>query len=289
VTLQRLVTLQITQLSAPSLFLTTTYNMAAAIPAPMGLYSLLFGDASKWENFAPDYTVLSNYFGNGVPATSATQCCDTLAGLATCTPAVVALVSDTKCDKVYVAHTLTLFPVDVSNPTPLDELLFGLIGNSMDCAVPIVLPQAFFGLMADNIRVLEVTSIQGPDGHGAAIPVFCSGPHGAAAPETSAFKFDVPWSSLRLKLPLHWQALQPMAATPSWASSIGSCKDCWPWPTHWWSLPLAPWSSGGTWPAQTWVWGRPLSPLPCCSPRRLVRCIGLQHGPVESRATNFAT
>jgi hypothetical protein len=163
--------------------------MAAAIPAlPQALYSLLFGDASQWENFAPDYTVLSNYFGNGAPASSATQCRDALAGLATRTPVVVALVSDTECDKVYVAHTLTLFPVDVSNPTPLDGLLTGLIGNSMESAVAVVLPQAFFGLTANNTRALEVAAIQGPDGHGAAVPVFRTGPHGAAAPDTSSIR-----------------------------------------------------------------------------------------------------
>jgi hypothetical protein len=73
-------------------------NMAAAIPAPQALYSLLFGDASKWENFAPDYNVLSNYFENGAPAATANQCCDGLAGLATRTPVVVALVSDNECE-----------------------------------------------------------------------------------------------------------------------------------------------------------------------------------------------
>jgi hypothetical protein len=74
--------------------------MAAAIPAPQALYSLLFGNASKWEKFAPSYTVLSNCFGNDGPATSTTQCRDALAGLATRTPVVVDLVSDTECDKI---------------------------------------------------------------------------------------------------------------------------------------------------------------------------------------------
>jgi hypothetical protein len=102
------------------------------------------------------------------------------------------------------------------------------------------------------MRALEVAAIQGPDGHGAAVPAFRSGLYGAAAPDTSAIRAREPWFSLLLKRLLLLQALLLTAATPSWASSTGSCKGRWPPLTLWKLLPLGLWSSGGAWPARIW-------------------------------------
>jgi hypothetical protein len=149
--------------------------MAAAVPA---LYSHLFGDVSKWENFAPSYGVLADHFASGAAATAAPQCRDGLVQLATRTPVVLAFVTDAECGTIYITHSLSLFAADVSSPTSMDGLVVGLIGDSPASSVPVLFPQAFFTL-CNNTLALDVASIQGPAGHGAAPPVFRQGPHAA--------------------------------------------------------------------------------------------------------------
>jgi hypothetical protein len=155
--------------------------MAAANSA---LFSTLFGDAAQWENFAPSYNVLTDHFANGANATQSPACRDGLVQLATRTAVVLALVSDAECDLIYLVHSLTLFPVDVCNPTTMDGTTVGLIGNHPASAVAVVLPQGFFAL-SGNVAALDVATIQGLAGHGAAPPVYCQGPHVAGAANTS--------------------------------------------------------------------------------------------------------
>lgn len=155
--------------------------MAAAAP----LFSQLFGDASKWENFSPTYGVLTDHFACGAAAMAAPQCRDGLVQLATRTPVVVAFVTDAECDTIYVAHSLTLFAGDVSSPTTMDGLVVGLIGDSPASCVPVLLPQAFFTL-TNNTLALDIATIQGPAGHGAAPPVFRQGPHAAGTANATA-------------------------------------------------------------------------------------------------------
>jgi hypothetical protein len=156
--------------------------MAAATP----LFSSLFGDATKWDNYQSDYGILSASFGRGTAATSlqAPLCRDGLAQLATRTPVVVAFVSDTECDYIYVAHSFTLFPGDVTDPTPMDNLAVALIGDRLDHAVPVVLPQPFFSV-CPTAAAYNVGIIQGAIGHGAAPAVFRHGPHALGDPDTN--------------------------------------------------------------------------------------------------------
>jgi hypothetical protein len=150
--------------------------MAAAIP----LFSALFGEPAAWDNPDPDYNVLTDTFGH-----SAT-CAATKAGLLTArTPVVVAFVPDVDCDSIYVAHSLTLFPGDVTAPTGLDNLVVGLVGDRLSAVVPVVFPDAFFTIVTAT-RALNPTAIQGINGHGAVPPVYRLGPHAAGTADTDS-------------------------------------------------------------------------------------------------------
>lgn len=164
--------------------------MAAAVPPTVPLFSALYGDPTKWENFASDYAVLNAAFGKGTGGAAslqAPQCRDGLVQLSTRTPVVLAFVCDAECDHVYVAHSLTLFPGDVTDPTALDNLVVGLVGDGLATAVPVVLPQPFFTL-TPNVSAYNVGAIQGAAGHGANPPVFRHGPHAAGDPDTSELR-----------------------------------------------------------------------------------------------------
>jgi hypothetical protein len=47
----------------------------------------------------------------------------------TLSPLLVAFVSDGECDTIYVAHSLSVIPGDVTSPTTLDGHILGLVGD----------------------------------------------------------------------------------------------------------------------------------------------------------------
>ena len=154
------------------------------------LFSALFGDASRWENFVSDYPVLHASFGKGTNAAqplAAPACRDGLAQLATRTPVVLAFVLDSECDYIYVAHSVTVFPCDIADPTAMDNQLVGLIGDRLDSTVPVVLPQPFF-TVCGQVAALDAETIQGVGGHGAAPPIFRDGPHAGNAAHTTLLR-----------------------------------------------------------------------------------------------------
>jgi hypothetical protein len=115
------------------------------------LFSALYGDPTKWDNFASDYPTLNASFGKGttaVPSLQSNLCRDGLAQLATRTPVALAFVSDAECDCIYVAHSITIFPADVTEATVMDNLAVGLLGDRPDSLVPVVFPQPFFSVCA---------------------------------------------------------------------------------------------------------------------------------------------
>jgi hypothetical protein len=128
---------------------------------------------------APDYTTLLAFLGVGTAARVAarpTECRDALAVTATRSPVVLAFVTTSDCDSIYVAHSLSLYPSDFASPCALDGLLVGLVGDEPAVAFPVVLPQTFMTLTAVT-AVHDVATLQGATVHGATPPVFHSGPH----------------------------------------------------------------------------------------------------------------
>jgi hypothetical protein len=155
--------------------------MAAVPPA----FSQIYGDPALWASPSPDYNLLTARFGPGVAPAAATTAADCRTGLAqTCalSPVVVAFVADAECDAIYVAHSLTVYPADLADPTPLDGLLVGLVGDVPASTVPVVLPQTFLtctaATLAHTVAELQVH-------HGAAPPVFRTGPHAVGSANTS--------------------------------------------------------------------------------------------------------
>jgi hypothetical protein len=58
----------------------------------------------------------------------------------------------------------------------MDARIIVLVGNRFDACIPVVLPVEAFGCTND-IRASDIATIVGAAGHGAAPPLFWSGPH----------------------------------------------------------------------------------------------------------------
>jgi hypothetical protein len=157
-------------------------NMAAA--APPSTLSSLYGDATRWANPTPDYATLATSFGAtlGVNASLSTICREGLSQASTLSPLVVTFVSTGECDTIYVAHSLSVIPSDVTNPTAVDGHVLGLVGDETTAVFPVVLPNAGF-TVTGAIRAEFCNAFVAH--HGLAPPVFRSGPHAAAAANAS--------------------------------------------------------------------------------------------------------
>jgi hypothetical protein len=153
-------------------------TMAAV--GPPSLFSQLYGDATKWENPDPSYTTLADSYGSGAGAVDGPSCRDGLVQLTTRSPVAVAFVSEAECDYVYVAHSLTIFPADITSTTVMDGLAIGFVGDRLNSATPVAFGVDFFARTA-NRRAPDIATIIGLTGHGATPPVFRSGPHAAPA------------------------------------------------------------------------------------------------------------
>jgi hypothetical protein len=157
--------------------------MAAAAPT----FSALYGDPTKWENAAADYPTLTAAFGHSATSVTAPNCRDGLVQLSNRTPVVLAFVSTAEPDYIYVAHSLTLFPADITDPTAMDGLAVGIVGDLPASCVPVVFTADFFTVIVAT-RAHNIATLQGPAGHGAIPPVFRTGPHGAAAADTDELR-----------------------------------------------------------------------------------------------------
>jgi hypothetical protein len=147
--------------------------MAAAAP-PRATFSTLYGDPTQWEVPTPDYSALSLFLGVGSAARAAAtplECRDGLAATAARSPVVLAFVTTSDCDSIFVAHSLSLYPTDFTAPCALDGLLVGLVGDDPAVAFPVMLPQTIVTLTA-VAAIHDVATLQGATVHGAAPPVF---------------------------------------------------------------------------------------------------------------------
>ena len=150
--------------------------MAGILPPAPGappppLFSLLYGDATAWDNANPDYLTPCNTFSSGAMPASAPDTQAGLAALSTRAPIVLALVSDAEPDHVYIGHSLTVFPADITDTMALDGHMIALVGDALASSVPVVLPVAFFTRTAGTYA--ETTAIiRSATGHAATPPVW---------------------------------------------------------------------------------------------------------------------
>ena len=110
-----------------------------------------------------------------------------LAALSTRAPIVLALVTDAEPDHVYIGHSLTVFPADITDPTALDGHMIALVGDALASSVPVALPAAFFTRTAGTYA--ETTAlIRSATGHAATPPVWRTGPHTATTANTNSLR-----------------------------------------------------------------------------------------------------
>jgi hypothetical protein len=118
----------------------------------------------------------------GAAVSASTVCRAGLSQASTLSPLVAAFVSDGECDTIYVAHSLSVIPGDVTSPTTLDGHILGLVGDEPSAVFPVVFPHIGFTVIGP-LRAEYCNALVGH--HGAAPPVFRTGPHAAAAPNAS--------------------------------------------------------------------------------------------------------
>ena len=146
------------------------------------LFSTLASNAGLWPNHDPPYADIMAALGSGTA--SRNEAMSGVVGLATRTPIVVAFVITGDEDHVYVGHSPMTFPTDPLATTPFDGRVVVLVGDDVGSAVPMVLPPEHFG-RSDERLTLTHDTILGPTGHGAAPPVYRSGPHAGGTANTT--------------------------------------------------------------------------------------------------------
>jgi hypothetical protein len=85
-------------------------------------------------------------------------------------------------DNIYICHSPTIFPGNPANTTPFDNHCVVLLGNNIDDATPMVLPNNCFARRV--IRAHTHAHIVGAQGHNAGPPVFRASPDGAGVANT---------------------------------------------------------------------------------------------------------
>ena len=142
-------------------------------------------EATKWIDADPDYAAFLPSVGHQDTAAGTTA--DTfktaLVNIAHRSPVAVAFVMTGDEDHIYVGHSPRVYPTDMTNTSAMDGLLVVLVGNDPDSCIPVVLPDADL-TRTGLIRCLDIPTIVGATGHGAAPPVLRAGPHTlGAAPD----------------------------------------------------------------------------------------------------------
>ena len=161
--------------------------MAAALPALPSRYSVLLANAGLWDDPHPDYTLLTAVVG-GAAATDQNATAHAFINTGVRSPVAMAFIIDGEADRVYIGHTPTVFPADISNPSGYDGLVTVLVGDDDAAVIPVVLPTAAFGRRTD-VRCLRIDAIVGPGGFGAAAaPVIHQGPHPAGTADTDQLR-----------------------------------------------------------------------------------------------------
>ena len=76
---------------------------------------------------------------------------------------------------IHVGYGPRAFVADPLNASPYDGGTMVMVGNDLNTTVAVVLPVEAFG-RTPQIRCKDIATITGPNGHGAAPPVFRGGP-----------------------------------------------------------------------------------------------------------------
>lgn len=89
--------------------------MAAAPP----LFSNIYGNGTLWEIPDPDYATLLGIVG-GASTANRNECAASIVATAVRSPLTAAFVLHDDPDYIYVAHSFTVFPPDITTNMPMD-------------------------------------------------------------------------------------------------------------------------------------------------------------------------
>jgi hypothetical protein len=144
-----------------------------ATTANPSLVSYLFAQPTHWIEHMLDWTTLQNAFAAGSEQ-DMNQVCTHLTNLSHRSPVAMCFTIQGGADNIYVCHSPTIFPGNPSNTTPFDNHCVVLLGNNIDNATPMVLPNNCFARRV--VRAHTHAHLTGAQGHNAAPPVFRTGP-----------------------------------------------------------------------------------------------------------------
>jgi hypothetical protein len=146
-------------------------NMAAAEP-PRATFSALCGDPAQAVGASkPRLHCFVSVPWSGHCCSCCHHCHRMPCWISHGSPVVLAFVTASDCDSIFVAHSLSfLYPADFTDLCALDGLLMGLVGDDPTVAFPVVLPQTFMSLTAVT-AVHDLAILQGVGGHGVVPPV----------------------------------------------------------------------------------------------------------------------
>ena len=142
----------------------------------------LFADAALWDDHDPDYVAIAAIVGDSNEDRASTQ--RAVVNLAKRTPVALAFQLDSDTNSVYVGHSPTIFVADILHASPYDNKTIVMVGDDLSTATPVALhPDAF--TRTANAHLYNLGYLQGPNGHGAAPPVFRFDHNGAGGADTS--------------------------------------------------------------------------------------------------------
>ena len=107
-------------------------------------FSVLFGTADHWDPTDPSYADIFTSIGAGSGADKNAVCTSVL-NFTNRNPICYAFVLAREEDYVYIGHTPSVCPTDISSTNAYDNLVTLLVGDHADTMVPVVLPNDAFG------------------------------------------------------------------------------------------------------------------------------------------------
>ena len=148
-------------------------------------FSVLFGTANFWDPTKPSYADILAAIGAGSSADKNAASASTL-NFANQNPICYAFVLAREEDHVYIGHTPSIYPADISPSNVYNNFVTLLVSDRVDSVIPMVLPMEAFGHTID-ILSHNVDALTGPNGHGHAPPLMHTGPHTASDPNVTTF------------------------------------------------------------------------------------------------------
>ena len=127
------------------------------------LFSDIAAEDGHWTTPDLDHAALLGVVGHGVNS-DRTVTRNTLINTSAHSPLAVAFVAEGEEDFIYIGYHPTNFPANVAGATAYDDHAMVLVGNDLDAAIPMVLPDDTFTRGAAT-TAYDITYITGANGH----------------------------------------------------------------------------------------------------------------------------